>query len=326
MPLNDLGGIFFVRDLKRLAMQSEKQPLVSIVMATYNRSNILGYAIQSALASTLQDWELIIIGDCCTDDTAEVVAAFCDARIRFVNLELNYGEQAGPNNFGASLARGTYLAYLNHDDLWLPDHLQSNIDLLERDGADLVFGQGLVVLPVGYHMVGALADGVQPYRPWMDVPATLWVMRRELSLQIGPWKPSWEERSSPSQAWLHRVYRAGRPMLAHPRIGAILIQSGTRKNAYLDRQYSEHAYWWVHMQDPLNILQVVTTLYGKVGHERLIAPLQSAMTTVKALSRRLCYMLGLWPPYPGFWLRYWRKGTFLRELRRRRGLKDMPGR
>lgn len=307
-------------------MQSERAPLVSIVMATYNRSNIIGYAIQSALASTLQDWELIIVGDCCTDDTAEVVAAFADARIRFVNLETNYGEQTGPNNAGIALARGKYLAFLNHDDMWLPDHLQSNIDTLERAGADLVFDMALVVLPSGFHMVGAMVDGLQAYRPWMDVPATLWVMRRELALQVGPWQPSWEVRCWPSQAWLHRVYRAGRPMLAQPRIGAILIQSGSRKNAYLERQHSEHAYWWEQMQNPVNILQAVAAQYGKVGQERLIAPLQSAATTVKALSRRLCFLLGLWPPHPGFWLRYWRKGTFIRELRRRRGLKPMPRR
>ena len=115
-------------------------------------------------------------------------------------------------------------------------------------------------------------------------------------------------------------------MLAQPRIGAILIQSGSRKNAYLERQHSEHAYWWEQMQNPVNILQAVAAQYGKVGQERLIAPLQSAATTVKALSRRLCFLLGLWPPHPGFWLRYWRKGTFIRELRRRRGLKPMPRR
>lgn len=326
MPLNVSGRHFLFVYLKRLAMQPEKPPLVSIVMATYNRSNILGYAIQSALASTLQDWELIIVGDCCTDDTAEVVAAFGDARIRFVNLEINYGEQTGPNNVGVSLARGTYLAFLNHDDLWLPDHLQSSIDVIERTGADLVFDQGLVIQSTWNHIVGALAGEPQPYRPWMDVPASLWVMRRELALQTGPWQPSWELRCWPSQAWLHRAYRAGRQLVANPRLGAILIQSGGRSNSYLERQHGEHDYWWEQMQNPANILHVVAALYGARIHERHISPSQCAVDTLKALARRIFLRLRLWPPQPSYWFRHWRKGSFLRELRRRRGLKDMPRR
>src|SRR5690606_24951720 len=98
----------------------DTRPLVSVVMATYNRSNIIVYAIESLRANTLQDWELIVVGDCCTDDTETVVSAFGDQRIRFINLPENCGEQSGPNNFGVGLARGKYLAFLNHDDMWFP--------------------------------------------------------------------------------------------------------------------------------------------------------------------------------------------------------------
>jgi glycosyltransferase involved in cell wall biosynthesis len=307
-------------------MQPERLPLVSIVMATYNRSNILGYAIQSAQASTLQDWELIIVGDCCTDDSAEVVAAFADARIRFVNLESNFGEQTGPNNIGISLARGKYLAFLNHDDLWLPGHLQRNVEILESGAAELVFDQGLVVQQAAYQVVGALTGAVTPYRPWMDVPASLWVMRREVAGQVGPWAPSWELRCAPSQGWLHRAYRAGCKMVANPRIGAVLIQSGSRSNAYLDRQHGEHAFWFGHMQDEGNLLQILAPLYGARAHERQLAPLEGAREALKALVRKLFLVAGLWPPQPSYWFKYWRRGSFLRELRRRRGLHDITRR
>jgi hypothetical protein len=125
---------------------STGRPLVSVVMATYNRSNIIGYSIRSLLASTLQDWELIVVGDACTDDTEAVVAAFSDPRIRFVNLERNCGEQSGPNNAGVALARGRYLAFLNHDDLWLPGHLAALLGAIEADRADLAFSIGMLVV------------------------------------------------------------------------------------------------------------------------------------------------------------------------------------
>ena len=85
-------------------------PLVSIILATYNRSPVLAHAIESVRRSTLTDWELIVVGDGCTDDTAAVVASFDDPRVTFINLPRNVGEQSGPNNEGLRLARGRYIA------------------------------------------------------------------------------------------------------------------------------------------------------------------------------------------------------------------------
>lgn len=321
--LEGKGGIFYTFIKVHEAMSTPHLPLVSIVMATYNRSNILGYVIESVLSSTLQDWELIIVGDCCTDNSAEVVAAFADERIRFLNLPENFGEQTGPNNVGIGLARGKYLAFLNHDDLWLPDHLQSNIDVLERGDAELVFDQGLVVQTDVQHVVGALSANLAPYCPSMEVPVSLWVMRRELAVQVGPWAPSWELRCWPSQGWLHRAYRAGHKIMANPRLGAVLIQSGSRHHAYLDRQQSEHAFWYNHMQNQGNLLQILAPLYGRYAHERQMSPLGGLREALKAMVRQMLLVAGLWPPQPRYWLKYWRRGSLLRELRRRRGLPDI---
>ena len=62
-------------------------PTVSVIMATYNRSNIIGYAIGSLLRSSFADWELIVVGDACTDDTESVVSSFADPRIRFIKVD-----------------------------------------------------------------------------------------------------------------------------------------------------------------------------------------------------------------------------------------------
>ena len=68
-------------------------PRVSIITSTFNRSNVLRLAIASVRRSTFEDWELLVVGDHCTDDTEAVVSAFGDSRIRFFNLPQNHGEQ-----------------------------------------------------------------------------------------------------------------------------------------------------------------------------------------------------------------------------------------
>src|SRR5215216_5001189 len=103
--------------------QAADLPLVSVVTATYNYSSVLKYAIQSVLWQTYQNFELWVIGDACTDDSEAVVASFGDSRIHWVNLPENSGNQAVPNNEGIARARGKYIAYLGHDDLWYPNHL-----------------------------------------------------------------------------------------------------------------------------------------------------------------------------------------------------------
>jgi glycosyltransferase involved in cell wall biosynthesis len=118
---------------------AQSRPAISIITATYNRSNVLRYSIESLLRSEFADWELLMIGDACTDDTEKVVASFADSRIRFHNLKNNFGEQSGPNNEGFKLACGKYIAYLNHDDHYFPDHLGTCLQCLETTNSDLVF-------------------------------------------------------------------------------------------------------------------------------------------------------------------------------------------
>lgn len=157
-------------------------PSVSIVIATYNRSNLLLHAIESVKQSTLTDWELPVVGDACTDDTADVVAGFNDPRILFLNLERNFGEQSGPNTIGASLVRAPILAFLNHDDIYCPDHLARSLAHLEATGADLVFSGLAAADPrsteqLARNDLGFILHGVSPdgaYQPYIFAPASSW--------------------------------------------------------------------------------------------------------------------------------------------------------
>jgi len=232
-------------------------PTVSVVMATYNRSELLPYSIGSVMRQSLADWELIVVGDGCTDDTARVVGelAAADPRIRFVNRTPRCGEQAGPNNHGVELARGRYIAFLNHDDLWLADHLERGVETLERRGADLVFP-----LPVNINRHGALGlyrvdpDGL--YHPWIFVPASYWLMRREMAADVGPWRFSREIWGiNTSQDFLYRAEKAGKRMVLDRRVSCLVFASGDRPNSYKLRDGSELAGWFKRICDDAGLVQ-----------------------------------------------------------------------
>ena len=153
-----------------MAGTASAEPLISIVTATYNRSSVLRYALASVRRSTRADWEHLVIGDGCTDDTADVVAEAADPRVRFHNLPANFGEQSAANNKGFELARGRYVAYLNHDDLWFPDHLETLVTAIEGTGADLAYTPVLVLAPDQRNYL--LGAGGDRYDPTVAVPAS----------------------------------------------------------------------------------------------------------------------------------------------------------
>src|SRR3712207_3932020 len=108
-----------------------RSPRVSVITATYNWSNVLRHAIESARWQTFADFEMLVVGDGCTDDSGAVVASFGDPRLRWHNLEANHGHQSAPNNAGLAMARGEFIAYLGHDDVWFPTHLAALVSALD---------------------------------------------------------------------------------------------------------------------------------------------------------------------------------------------------
>jgi glycosyltransferase involved in cell wall biosynthesis len=118
--------------LERTALAAAA-PLVSVVIPSYNRGYCIGACIESVLAQTLGDFEIIVVDDASGDDTREQVAAIGDARIAYLPLPSNQGG-AVARNTGIRRARGEFVAFLDSDDLWLPDKLARQIDGLRRRG------------------------------------------------------------------------------------------------------------------------------------------------------------------------------------------------
>jgi len=107
-------------------------PLVSVIIATYNRANVLGRAILSVLHQSYQNLEILIVDDHSTDHTQQIVEQFADERIRFLRHEANQGQSAA-HNTGISQAQGVYVAFLDSDDEWLSPMLEKCIDRFYQD-------------------------------------------------------------------------------------------------------------------------------------------------------------------------------------------------
>jgi glycosyltransferase involved in cell wall biosynthesis len=106
------------------------KPLVSIVIPTYNRLDYVQQAVESVLAQTYQNFELLVIDDGSTDATCEVLPAKYKGRINYIWQE-NRGESAARNR-GLALSKGQYIAFLDSDDLWCPQKLSSQVKMLEN--------------------------------------------------------------------------------------------------------------------------------------------------------------------------------------------------
>src|SRR4029077_7111491 len=157
-------------------------PRVSVIIPTYNRSNVLRHAIASVLRQSFAGYELLVVGDACTDDSPDVVAGFADGRLRWINLPANSGHQSTPNNEGLRQARGELIAYLGHDDLWLPHHLDCMIAAFDQ-GADAVCGITALVRPGGRY--ADVFPQQSAYRPGMSVSPSGLMHRRAVSERIG---------------------------------------------------------------------------------------------------------------------------------------------
>jgi glycosyltransferase involved in cell wall biosynthesis len=225
-------------------------PRVSVIIATYNRSDALRCAIATVQLQTFLDWELIVVGDACTDDTAEVVAGFRDPCIRFVNRKKNFGEQSAPHNDGFRMANGSLIAYLNHDDLWFPNHLESLVRFLDETRADLVYALRFSLGQDGLIFCG-MTNAELRYDPSHLVESSLWLVRRELIEELNGWRGAISINArTPSQDFLTRAWQRGKDIRCHPRVTAIMLHAGTRPNSFKLRDSRQHEELLAGISDP----------------------------------------------------------------------------
>ncbi|HUO76525.1 MAG TPA: glycosyltransferase family 2 protein [Thermodesulfovibrionales bacterium] len=170
-------------------MSNSRIPTVSVIIPTFNRSQTIGRAIQSVLAQTFQDFEIIIVDDASTDGTKTIVEGLCGPLVRYLRHERNQGAAAARNT-GISAAHGIYLAFLDSDDEWLPEKLSIQVTLLDDQSAGLDLSCSSFILVTNE----SEREYIQTARPdWFkrllwtcDLgPGSTLVVRRECADRVG---------------------------------------------------------------------------------------------------------------------------------------------
>lgn len=123
------------------------KPLISVVIPAYNHEQFIGPAIDSVLAQTLDDFELIIVDDGSTDNTADVIKAYDDPRISYTWQENQ--DAFNTINRGMSMAQGQYISILNSDDIYTPDRFERCLNYAEQTDAAVIFSDVIPISDTG---------------------------------------------------------------------------------------------------------------------------------------------------------------------------------
>jgi glycosyl transferase family 2 len=199
---------------------SDDTPTVTVIVATYNRRATLRHTLRSLLAQEFSDFEAWIVGDGCTDGSEDEIAKLGDARLHWINLPENGGNQWRPNNEGLRRARGRYIAFLGHDDLWLPWHLSALVLHAEKSGGAFFHDLLVNVGPHGVLDVNGPPPQGTTYERYFFPPSS-WLHRREVVTKVGLWKDPAELSWHTDYDYGRRVYLAGLGIEFVPSFGVV---------------------------------------------------------------------------------------------------------
>jgi len=118
--------------------------LISVIMPAYNAEDYIQHAINSVIAQTYHNWELIIIDDGSKDSTAEIIAQNIKQDVRIKSFYQQNGKQGKARNLGIAHSKGFYIAFLDSDDLWMPEKLSVQLEEITTKSVDLVFSDSYI--------------------------------------------------------------------------------------------------------------------------------------------------------------------------------------
>lgn len=121
-------------------MNNNDEETVSIIMPTYNSEKYISYSIKSVINQSYSKWELLVIDDGSNDETSNIIKKFqkVDTRIKYIRNEKNLGVSATRNR-GIKLSRGTWIAFLDSDDIWEVQKLETQLNISHEKNVDFLF-------------------------------------------------------------------------------------------------------------------------------------------------------------------------------------------
>lgn len=161
---------------------------VSVIIPTHNRGDLLQRAIRSVLAQTHQDFEILIADDASEENIGAIIREFGDERILHLRSEQK-SHAGGARNRGLDKAVGDFIAFLDSDDEWLPEHLATRIETIVQTGCDGVFGSSFIddgservyagsrPIVTGHHPADYILNGG-------SIPTPTWVMKAEAAKSL----------------------------------------------------------------------------------------------------------------------------------------------
>lgn len=192
---------------------------ISVIIPAYNQGHYLGEAIQSVLDQTYPDFEVIVVDDGSTDKTAQVACSFSDPRVRYIHQE-NRGLSAARNT-GILRSNGEYLTFLDSDDLFVADKLETLLNAMQRDPElGFVAGQAVLIdenaLPLGKVFDTPLPENPAHLLLWNPLHVCSVLLRRDWQQKVGLFDESLQAYED-WDMWL-RLARAGCRMgwVPHP--------------------------------------------------------------------------------------------------------------
>ena len=210
-------------------------PFFSVVIATYQRGEHIRPTIESALRQSFADFEVIVVGDGCTDETENVVRSIGSERISWLNLPQNGGSQSFPNNAGIEVAAGRWIAYLGHDDVWSSKHLQTlHQAILSEPSPDIIVSGCMYYGPPesGVTFITGLFDDEQAKFTQFFPPSSI-AHRRDLTDQIGGWADPRTVEAPVDADFLLRAAHAGRRFASTNKLTVHKFAAGHRYLSYL---------------------------------------------------------------------------------------------